>query len=163
MVRQDVDPRWTEMSASLRKGTVYVKLPLNSARIVVILLERVCSDEPDTQTSMKIQTLRDFLKDELEAAAAYSTLVPQRSLFYALPVTEAAADAAVIQVVEEKDASGVLRTFRQTLSRGAEGDTNVDWIIRVGGPKPDSPLEGLARQSEPEILIDLSEVFDQDS
>lgn len=163
MVRKDVDPRWTEMSASLRKGTVYVKMPLKSARILVILLEKVCSDEPDTQTSMKIEVLREFLKGELEASADYATLVPQHSLFYALPVTEAAADAATLQVVEEKDVSGIVRMFRQALSRGSEGDADVDWLIRVGGPKPDSPLEGLARQSAPEVIIDLSEVFDQDS
>ena len=150
--RVGVDPRWREMSASLRRGVVYVKMPLTKAYLLLHFLDGLnFSSTEETPNRKRLRELRDLLSEEIRATEEYSALVPQPSLFYRLGYREARQDALALQEVEDQDLGGNVRLFRRCLSRGSEGDPDLDWIARVGGPKPDSPLEGL---SEGEIILD---------
>lgn len=146
MIQKDVDPRWREMSASLRRGVVYVKMPLPAAHMLLHLLQWVSNEQPDGTTKTRLQDLRNFFGQEIEATEQYSAIVAQRSFFYQVPYAEASLDAKALEAVEGKDLSGHLRVFRKCLENGSQGDPELDWIVRVGGPKPDSALEGLVKK-----------------
>jgi len=52
------DPRWTEASASLRKGTLYVKLPRAK---VILLIEELTSQEQDLLQKEILESQKAFV------------------------------------------------------------------------------------------------------
>lgn len=154
MQKGEYDPRWTEISASLRRRFLYVKMPLRTATTIVKILEELLK-EPTTpaQESLR-QGLLSVLQDEVSGAQEYHLW----SIFCKIPAQEAARIADELVEVENLDSTKLLAALRRVLNAGLVNDPKVDWIIRVGGPPPDGSIHGLSPTPDP-IEIDLSDLL----
>ena len=83
--------------------------------------------------ALPVDGLLTFLREQLRAAT-------NQSLFYRIPVEEARQDIVDLTALEPKDRSEIIEKFRVCLERGLRNEPRVDWISRMGGPKPDSSL-----------------------
>lgn len=153
------DPRWQEFAVSLRRGITYIKMPLASARLIISVLTRVATGKA-AEPYTSLLKLRTFLYGELLASNELSKMIPQHCLFYSQAAGLTISDAKLLREVQEQDETNMLRAFASALEKGAEGDLDLDWISRVGGPSPNSPLEGLVRENEPAEILDLTEVLE---
>lgn len=158
MKKNNYDPRWTEISASLRRRFLYVKMPLRTASTIVKILENILEKpENPTQESLKSGLLA-MLQEETSGALEYHLW----STFCRIPAREASGIADKLAEVENLDTTKLLSYLRRVLNTGLANDPDVDWIIRVGGPLPDGSLHGLSPVREP-IEIDLSDLLPDDS
>ena len=126
------DPSWREFGASLRKNTLYVKMPLSKARKLIVNMELasfLSGDITEPGPAPSDEMLK-FLREQFKAAT-------NQSLFYAVPVADARRDVEALTLIEAKDKSEILRQFRSALEAGLNNDPRVDWIARTGGPKPE--------------------------
>ena len=102
------DSRWTECSASLRKGTLYVKMP----RAKVILLIEILSAEN-----------QDLLQKEiLESKKAF--------VFYG-STDDWNEDLVTLKGLAP---SGITTELVLAIEAGLRNEPNVDWVSRIGGP-----------------------------
>ena len=102
------DPRWTEISASLRQGKLYIKMPREK---VAPLLEALGAENQDL-----------YLKEVLESPKAFvlygstddwnKDLITLKGLKPSVVVTE------LVLAIEA----------------GLRNEDQVDWISRIGGP-----------------------------
>lgn len=123
------DPRWREFSASLRKGQLYVKMPTGSGTALVTTLEIAGV----VSKSDAVDPLISFLRSEIQRHT-------NPSLYLAFSIAQAEQDVKAVRVVEDCLAdSRFLVRFREALEAGLRNDPSVDWITRVGGPRPDEP------------------------
>jgi len=102
------DPRWTEASASLRKGTLYVKLPRAK---VILLIEELTSQEQDL-----------LQKEILESQKAF--------VFYG-PTDDWNEDLVTLKGMNP---SGITTELVLAIEAGLRNEDQVDWISRIGGP-----------------------------
>ncbi len=128
------DPSWREFGASLRKNSLYVKMPLSKARRLLVNMDVASFLSGDVTEPGPGDEMLRFLREQFKATT-------NQSLFYAVPVAEARRDIEALIIIEAKDRSGILRQFRSALEAGLNNDPRVDWIARMGGPKPDDPKE----------------------
>ena len=159
-MKEGNDPRWQEFAVSLRRGVSFVKMPLTGTRFLIAALTRICDAHKGESPYRELLELRNFLYGELLASNELAKTVPQHCLFYRQLVAETSQDAKLLRIAEDQDQTGLLRQFATALERGAEGDSDLDWISRVGGPPPGSPLEGLARESDAPIVLELEDLLD---
>jgi hypothetical protein len=153
MQKGEYDPRWTEISASLRRRSLFLKMPLRTASTIVKVLENILEKPANpTQESLKSGLLA-MLQEEVSGAIEYYLW----SIFCRIPAREAAQLADSLLEIELLDSTKLLSGLRQTLNLGLLNDPKVDWISRVGGPPPDGSLHGLIPNPDP-IDIDLSEL-----
>jgi hypothetical protein len=153
MQKGEYDPRWTEISASLRRRSLFLKMPLRTASTIIRILENILEKpENPTQESLKSGLLA-MLQEEVSGAIEYCLW----SIFCRIPAREAAQLADSLLEIELLDSTKLLSGLRQTLNLGLLNDPKVDWISRVGGPPPDGSLHGLIPNPDP-IDIDLSEL-----
>jgi len=158
MQKGEYDPRWTEMSASLRRRSLFLKMPLRTASTIIKILENILEKpENPTQESLKSGLLA-MLREEASGAIEYHLW----SIFCRIPAREAAKTADALLEIEPLDSTKSLTELRQTLNLGLLNDPKVDWIIRVGGPPPDGSIHGLLPNPDP-IEIDLSDLLSDDS
>lgn len=140
-----VDPRWTSVSASLREGQLYVKMPVPSGIALVTNLEIATV----VSKSEVVQPFIDFLRAEIERHT-------NPSLYFAVPVAEAEQDIEAIRAVESSLSDPrFVKNFRKALEAGLRNDPSVDWIARVGGPKSGA-LQG--SEIDPEDLLEFPDI-----
>lgn len=141
------DPKWLELSASLRQGSLYVKMPMLRAHELLMCLNMASLLRTDAGIS-PVAELTEFLHSEYQRAT-------NPSLFYAANADDVRKDIEALRAVEPRDRTEPLQQFRETLEAGLRNDPQVDWIRRVGGPEPDNGLEGL-KKAEPRQPQDIS-------
>jgi len=155
------DPRWQEYSASLRKEQLFVKLPRTKALLVHQALLQVleslknAGDETLSESKNHLSKYADWLLNEIQlVSAAY-----QPSVVYAASLDYAEQDVRHLQQVLHLDTTGILSKFHKCLKAGLQNDPDVDWLIRVGGPRPD--FKQVEDSSKPEDLsiFDLKDLF----
>lgn len=146
------DPRWREMSASLRKGQLFVKMPVSQAYLLSLALNHALEDCLTKEAEEYLRKdLLEFLIREIEGARS----LQHQSIFYQVPSETALKDANLLRdELEAHDHSGIIERFRTTLESGLEDDPRVDWIRRVGGPGPSCDFESLPTPA-PFIDFDL--------
>lgn len=127
------DPFWQCFGASLRKDILYVKMPLSRAQRLLDSMELASFLTGDVTEVKPVDELLAFLREQFQAAT-------NQSLFYRIPAEEARKDIANLITLEPRDRSGIIQKFRFSLEKGLRDDPKVDWITRMGGPKPDSRL-----------------------
>ena len=158
MQKGEYDPRWTEMSASLRRRSLFLKMPLRTASTIIKILEALL-EKPKTPTEESLKSgLLAMLQEEVDGAREYHLW----SIFCSIPAREAAQVADSLLEIEPLDSTKLLSELRQTLNSGLLNDPKVDWISRVGGPPPDGSIHGLLPNPDP-IEIDLSDLLSDDS
>lgn len=110
------DPRWSEASASLRKGKLYVKLSREKTLLLVAALTKQHKDlgEKETLESPKSFVFADSTDGWNEDLVVLKGLEPAASI------------QEIILAIEA----------------GLRNDAQVDWISRVGGP-PREPIDAL--------------------
>lgn len=113
------DPRWTEMSASRRRGLIYLKIP--RVDIAMLLFE------------MKEETLVPGLIHFLRKLYEECEEVDQPVLVWSVTLEKAKQD---IEDLRPYGRRRQVARLIQVLERGLAGDPDVDWISRVGGPRP---------------------------
>ncbi len=130
-----LDPRWREVAASLRKGTLHVKMPRNKVLLLVGALSK--AEE-------------DLIRKRIEESP--------RSFVFSGPVADWQEDLATLKKVldvllaEREELHAEWEVFQElvtTIEAGLRNDTQVDWIARVGGPPREDldALEALEPQS----------------
>ncbi len=124
------DPGWQEFGASLRKDQLYVKMPLKKAGVLLDAIDIAGFMTGDLDDPSPAEGLLAFLRAEMNRAT-------NQSLFYVVSVDEVKKDIEQLSLIEPKDRIGLIQRFRVTLEAGLRNDPKVDWITRVGGPKPD--------------------------
>jgi hypothetical protein len=137
----------------LREGSLYIKISLSKAEALVRALEVAGALTGGLDAPNPARELLIFLRTELYRAT-------NQSLFVAVSSAEAEEDIKNLRLVEAQDDTELVRKFRECLEAGLRNDPQVDWISRVGGPKPDAGLKGL-RRAEPRPrknpnLLDIS-------
>lgn len=154
---REVDPRWKEFSASIRKGVLYVKMPAEKANLLVLSMQclRALKEMGEEISLGNLHTQEVFLREQVEAAT-------NPSVFISVTAENVREDIETLRSIEERDQAGILRSYREVLEKGLRNEPAVDWITRMGGPKAD-PFEGLAKDDvnrEPEFLsiFDLEDV-----
>lgn len=110
------DPRWTEVSASLRGGILHVKMPREKAIALVTELTRQDQD----LSSKKV-------------------LDSERSLVFSGPIDDWNHDLVVLKALEP---SALVAEVVLAISAGLVNDVRYDWLSRVGGP-PREELDAL--------------------
>lgn len=145
-----LDPKWQEFSASLRKGELFVKMPIGKARALYIVWQIVSSHvhERDIIECWNLDKLFKLVSDEAAGSQEYGI----KSVFYSSTVESCQKDIEALQKFGEEDKTGVFRLFKETLEKGLRSDPEVDWVSRVGGPKA-HVFEAL--QAEPESADSL--------
>lgn len=145
------DPRWREISASLRKQVLYLKLPTDTLHLIAVFLDSRLRDPYPKETVKphlpRLRQLQTFLQEE----ERQSHLVEQSSSFLALREEEAASDLEALKALQQT--GGILGEFSRALELGLQNDPSVDWILRVGGPKP-KPARPLPAMEDAAALID---------
>lgn len=155
-IRQD--PRWKEISASLREGKLFVKLPHFKALLLrdslLKTIHLLSNDEYKELAKTKdyLEKYSVWLTEEMDMAF----VARQPSVFYRAILTVAAADAEHLGKVVHLDPTGRLSEFHAVLEAGLRNDPEVDWIARVSGPSPD--FSGLERGDYLEMsTVDLED------
>lgn len=154
---QCLDPKWQEFAASLRKGQVYVKMPIGRARALMMVWHIISSSTKLTQDQKlvdRINTAFKLIEDEAVGSQTYGI----KSVFYMVPMDQCRKDIEALSIFAEKDLTGVFRSFKESLEKGLQSDPEVDWISRVGGPQP-HPFEALEREPDP-IDLSLDDLFE---
>lgn len=105
------DPYWLEVSASLRKGILFVKMPRSKvSRLVrMLLITKKDLSQKKIEESEKVFIFHSFASDWKE-------------------------DLPVLREIVTKDASGVVQEIVTAIENGLRNDARVDWVSRVGGP-----------------------------
>jgi hypothetical protein len=123
-----------EASASLRKGTLYVKMPREK---VILLIEAL--------TSVKQDLIR---KEILESRKAFVFYGSTDDWNEDLVTLEALGDLGIIR--ETPSLSIVVKEFITAVKAGLRNEAEVDWILRIGGPPRETRdvLESLSEGPE---------------
>jgi hypothetical protein len=152
------DPRWREISASLRKGKLFVKMPISRAWMLTVVLRTAlgkCDEALDPIKYLK-EDLLGFLVREIDGARE----LEHRSIFYQVPEETGRKDVALLREhLEPSDNTHEIRYFCEVLEAGLNGNPGVDWISRVGGPKSSTPSLDLDLAMD-DIEINLDDVLD---
>ena len=140
-----LDPGWQGFAASLRKGQVYVKMPIDKA-CTLCTAWHVISDRIQGRTieCHVLDQLFKLINDEALGSREYGI----RSMFYVATVESCQKDVEALRSFAEKDLTGVFKLFKEALEKGLQSDPGVDWIARVGGPQA-HPFEALQKDSDP--------------
>ena len=69
-----VDPKWKEISASLRDGNLFVKMPASTARELHALWDIMKSKLEPTDASKEVSKLMDLILDEAKGSLTYGNL-----------------------------------------------------------------------------------------
>lgn len=109
------DPSYTKISASLRKGRLYVKATRNK---VVIFLKALLKADAD------------LIRKEI----IYDPESQHKTFVFVGPVEEWKEDVALLATLVTGDETGALEEFRSAIELGIRNDRTVDWIARVNGP-----------------------------
>ena len=153
---EKLDPKWQMISASLRKGQLYVKMPVAKARAISMVWDILSKSfaMASTEKQEKIDALIKLITEEAVMSQTYGIA----SVFYMIPVDQCKEDIEIIDDVASEDQTGVFTLFKEALEKGLQSDPEVDWITRVGGPQA-HPFEAL--QSEPEpVDVSFEDLFD---
>ena len=125
------DPKWREVSASLRKGTLYVKMPREK---VILLVEALAAEKQDL-----------IRKEILESPRAFVFYGSTDDWNEDLVTLEALGSSGFVR--ETPSLITVVKEFITIVKAGLRNEAEVDWILRIGGP----PRE------ERDVLESLSE------
>lgn len=140
-----LDLCWQQFAASLRKGQIYVKMPVGKARalgtIWNVLSQKVMHDQ-------SIKGAMDTLIKTVTDEAVDSRTFGIKSVFYMLSVDDCKKDIEVLNYFVKEDQTGVFRAFMDALEGGLRSDSVFDWITRVGGPSS-HPSNAPQRNSNP--------------
>jgi len=140
-----LDPSWQGFAASLRKGQIYVKMPIEKAQALGmvwhILSQRI---SPAGTLHDVLVSLFKLIEDEARGSQAYGI----KSVFYSATVDSCQKDIEALGCFVAEDQTGVFRAFKEALEKGLQSDPEVDWIARVGGPQA-HPFEALQKDSDP--------------
>ena len=109
------DPGYSRVSASRRKGRLYVKATFE--KVVVFVGALIKSDE-------------DLLRKEIyfDSDSRSQTFVFDGS------VEDWQEDLVTLAAVAVQDSTGMVEMFRKIIELGLENDLSVDWIARVQNP-----------------------------
>jgi len=116
------DSRWTEISASLRKGTLYVKMPREK---VIFLIEVLTHEKQDLIT-----------KEILDSRKAFVFFGPTDDWNEDLITLKALGSSSFVK--ETPSLIGTVQELVLAIEAGLRNEDLFDWISRVGGP----PREG---------------------
>lgn len=153
---EKLDPKWQDFAASLRKGQVYVKMPVAKARALGMVWHILSQKIMLTETVLTCGTnLIKMIMDEAVASQTYGI----KSVFYMVPVEECGKDIEVLGYLVEGDSTGVFRLFKESLEKGLQSDPEVDWITRVGGPQA-HPFEALQPEITEPVELSIEDLFD---
>ncbi len=140
-----LDPSWQGFAASLRKGQIYVKMPIEKARALGTVWDILCQRMPSVGTLHDVLiSLFKLIEDETVGSQAYGI----RSVFYSATVDSCQKDIEALDCFVAEDSTGAFKLFKEALEKGLQSDPEVDWIARVGGPQA-HPFEALQRDSDP--------------
>ncbi len=134
MIDDLCDPRWQEFGASLRGDQLYVKMPLKKAGVLLIAIDIAGFMTGNIDDPSPTEELLVFLRGEIRRAT-------NQSLFYVIPIDQAKKDVEQLILIEPQARISIIKKFRNTLEAGLRNDPQVDWITRVGGPKPKSSTD----------------------
>lgn len=132
------DPNWKRISASLRDGKLYVKMPKTKALTLVRVLinlgldfrtKEIYENSSSFVFSGSIEDWQKDLKDLSESARI-----------------------AMQEGATSPSSGAILVELRKSVSKGLDSDPDVDWILRVNGPIGNhlEALEFLTPSSQPE-------------
>lgn len=139
MTKSWLDTKWTNISASLRKGILYVKV---SREKVILLTHALVADDQDL-----------LLKETLESEKAFVFYGPAddwnedlKTLRKLKPSAESLAGADAGSLVAEE--------LIAAIEAGLRNEAQADWISRTGGPVRENgatleDLGPLLREEEP--------------
>jgi hypothetical protein len=152
----NLDPHWTSFAASLRKGQLYIKMPIAKARALGMVWH-VLSQHGAYSKGLQdaVDTMIKLITDEAVGSQTYGI----KSVFYMVPVDQCEKDIEVIGHLVAGDETGVFLSFKETLEKGLQSDPEVDWITRVGGPQA-HPFSGLQMDSDP-VQLSLEDLFEE--
>lgn len=148
-----LDPQWREFAASRRDEDVFVKMPRSKARGLLLLWAALKEKHPELKDREGLCDLFGFLTSEEQAAGEAGF----PSVFYQQSLSQCQKDVENLQILEDKDSTGLIKALRSALLKGTKNDPEVDWIARVGGPKR-SRLKDLEKEDalpSRDIIIDL--------
>ena len=109
------DPNWTEISASLRKGTLYVKMQKSKASSIVHILQDADQD-----------LLRKKIQDSGMA------------FVFSGSTDDWNEDLITLKKIRVTESSGGVEDLIQAVEAGLRNEPRVDWISRIGGPPRDA-------------------------
>lgn len=123
-----LDPRWREIAASLRKGTLHVKMPRNKVLILVGTLTKAEEDllQKRIEESPKSFVFSGSIADWQEDLTTLKEVL----------------DVHLAECADRHAEWGVFRELITAIEAGLRNEDQVDWIARVGGP-PSEDLEAL--------------------
>jgi hypothetical protein len=152
----NLDPRWQDFAASLRKGQIYVKMPVGKARTLGMVWHIISQKHSITPGSVAqdMEKLIKLITEEAVGSQTYGI----KSVFYMVPEAECGKDIEVVSYFVAEDQTGVFKLFKESLEKGLQSDPEVDWIARVGGPQA-HPFEALQPESEPVDVL-FEDLFD---
>ena len=113
-----VDPLWKEISASLRAGYLYVKMPRTTARRIAFILQLECK-----QGTKDSSAVAKFLTDLVTQGIDFS-------IYFSLTIPAAGKEMETLAIFED----ALVKNYVRVLQAGLDNDPAVDWITRVGGP-----------------------------
>ena len=151
----NLDPKWQDFAASLRKGDVYVKMPIAKARALGMIWHIL--SQKGAYSKGLIDALDAMIKIITEEAIGSQTY-GIKSVFYMVPVDQCKKDIELVSHLVAGDQTGVFVLFKETLEKGLQSDPEVDWIARVGGPQA-HPFESLQPESNT-VDISFEDLFD---
>ncbi len=128
-----LDPKWQQFAASIRKGQVYVKMPVGKARALGMVWEVISSHvhERDSIACHILDQLFKLINDEVLGSQEFKI----KSVFYSSTVEFCQKDIEALKSFVERDLTGIFQSFVEVLEKGLHADPEVDWITRVGGPQ----------------------------
>jgi len=137
MILDRQDSRWTEISASLRKGKLYVKMPRVK---VILLIEALDAEEQDL--------LRKEILESDKAFVFYGSTDDWNEDLITLKTV-----GSSNFIKETPSLTMVIQELILAVEAGLRNEDRVDWVSRTGGP-PKEDLDALESLSErPEVLI----------
>ena len=127
------DPKWKEVSASLRKGTLYVKMPRDK---VILFIEALASEKQDL-----------IRKEILESRMAFVFYGSTDDWNEDLVTLEALGSSGFVK--ETPSLIGTVQELITVVKAGLRNEAEVDWVARIGGPPRENTdaLESLEPQS----------------
>ena len=139
-----LDPKWLEFAASLRKGQLYVKMPVTRARALSLVWDILRQKEAEVEHVAPVDDILKMILQEAKDSQTYGV----KSVFYMLSTDQCEKDIEALNNIVGGDKTGVFKRFKETLEKGLRSEPEVDWISRVGGPKAHT-FEALQTESEP--------------